>query len=90
MKPFSRFFRWIGLYLLVFAVIAAGFWQESLPVPSMDHSIFLIVLLVILGFLIDRWVNRHPENFLAAPKYMNEVQKHEFGPDEKKTGRMEK
>jgi hypothetical protein len=90
MKLFSRFFRWIGLYLLVFAVIAAGLWQESLPIPSGDHSILLIALLILLGFLVDRWVNRHPENFMAAPKYMNEVQKHEFGPDEKKTGRMEK
>ena len=90
MKPFSRFFRWICLYLLVFAAIAAGFWQESLPIPSGDHTILLIALLILLGFLADRWVNRHTENFLAAPKYINETKMHEFGTDEKKSARMEK
>jgi hypothetical protein len=52
-------------------MIGAGIWQQTLPVPSLDHTLLLVAILLVFGFLINAWVSHHEANFLVPPSEIN-------------------
>ena len=64
--------HWGAPYLLVACMIGAGIWQQTLPVPSLDHTLLLVFILVVFGFLINAWVSLHETNFLVPPSEIYE------------------
>lgn len=90
MRHLRSFLSWSGLYLLVVALIAACIWQDSLPVPANDHTIFLVGLILVFVVLTNQWINHHTENFLVSKQYLQETQRTDFGVEDQKNPRMEK
>jgi hypothetical protein len=89
MKKLHAFFRSLPLYLLVIVTIGICFWQDTLPVAQFVHSLFLIIILLVSGLLINHWISNHIENFLVPQSFIYEQKRKEFE-SEKKTARMEK
>ena len=89
MKKIHAFLRSLPLYLLVFATIGVCFWQDSLPVSQVIHSLFLIIILVVSGLLINLWISNHIENFLVPQSDTYKSTKKVFE-SEKRSARMEK
>jgi len=67
MKTIYLFLRWGTLYLLVIATVVACIWENSLPVPSLDHTLLLIGILGLSGISINSWITHHEANLLAPP-----------------------
>lgn len=92
MRIFHTFLRWGMLYLLVIATAAACIWENTLAVPSIDHTLLLAGILILAWILINSWISHHEANLLVPHDELKLFSEHtlEEGPHSQRETDLEK
>jgi hypothetical protein len=67
MKMLRSLYQWGSLYIWFGVFIGALFWEDKLPLHSIEQKLLEIGTLLFFGLIVIGWVNSHEENFLADP-----------------------
>ncbi len=57
--------HWGGLYSLVFLSLGGIYWFETMPISKGAQGALSSCILIVMGVMINRWINRHEGDFLA-------------------------
>ena len=92
MKFIHGLSRWGVLYILVILMVAALFWENSLTILPIDHTLLLIGILIFFSILLNSWITHHETNLLVSHMYMKQLEKKtkKCEPLEGKEARLEK